>query len=56
MLSSHRPPDATKQSSLRRVWCAGVNWTIAINARVCVCNVQRRDGRRRLREDDDVKR
>jgi len=22
---------------------------------VCVCNVQRRDGRRRLRDDDDVK-
>jgi len=31
MPSSHRPPDTTRQSSLRRVWRGGVNWTIAIN-------------------------
>ena len=25
-------PDATRRSRLCRVWCAGVNWTIALNA------------------------
>jgi len=32
MPNSHRPPDTTRRSCLCRVWCAGVNWTIALNA------------------------
>jgi len=32
MPSSHRPPDKTRRSCLCRVWCADVNWTIAVNA------------------------
>ena len=31
MPNSHCQPDKTKRSCLHRVWCAGVNWTIATN-------------------------
>jgi len=31
MPDSHRTPDKTRQSCLCCVWCAGVNWTIALN-------------------------
>ena len=31
MPNSHRPPDKKTRSCLCRVWCAGVNWTIAVN-------------------------
>jgi len=58
MPNSHRPPDTTRRSCLRRVWRCGVNWTIALNvlmqtsdflsATVFSCresNSQRRRGR-----------
>jgi len=31
MPNSLRPLDTTRRSCLCRVWCAGVNWTIALN-------------------------
>ena len=31
MPNSHLPPDTTRRSCLRRVCCAVVNWTIALN-------------------------
>ena len=58
MPNLHRPPDTTRQSCLSsclcRVWCAGVNWTIAVqtsnflSATVWSCrefNSHRRSGR-----------
>ena len=31
MPNTHRPPDSTRQCCLCRVWCGGVNRTIALN-------------------------
>jgi len=31
MPNSHRPPDKTRRFCMCRVYCAGLNWTIALN-------------------------
>jgi len=60
MPNSHRPPDTTRQSCLRRVWCAGVNWTIALNVlrlriscRATVLSCRESSSRRRLGRNTD---
>ena len=59
MPNSHRPPD-TRRSCLRRVWCADVNWTIALNVlrlriscRATVLSCRESSSHRRLGRNTD---
>jgi len=53
MPNSHRPPDTTKQSCLRRVWRDSVNWTIATNESATVLSCPESNSHRQSGRDTD---